>query len=179
MSDSSADKKEPWINQMALTTVIFAVCATLSTFKGGAYSTTSVINQAQASDQWSFYQAKSMKQHLFEIQVDQMKLQEMALDPRNPARQAFEDKIKQDQEQISRYAKEKKDIEAKARELESQRDEAKRHNRPFGLAVMLLQVTILLSSIAGLLKSKKIWWTALPIGLVGIFYFLDGFFVFL
>ena len=35
------DKKEPWLNLVALTTVIFAVCATLSTFKGGGFSTRS------------------------------------------------------------------------------------------------------------------------------------------
>ena len=49
------EQKEPWLNRMALATVILAVCATLSTFKGGSYSTQSVINQALASDQWSFY----------------------------------------------------------------------------------------------------------------------------
>ena len=30
------EKKEQWLNYLALTTVIFAVCATLATFKGGS-----------------------------------------------------------------------------------------------------------------------------------------------
>ena len=38
------EKKDPWLSYLALTTVIFAVCATLSTFKGGGYSTKSVIS---------------------------------------------------------------------------------------------------------------------------------------
>lgn len=38
-----------------------AVCVTLSTFKCGGYSTRSVVSQSQASDQWAFYQAKSIK----------------------------------------------------------------------------------------------------------------------
>jgi hypothetical protein len=67
------DKKEHWLNQMALATVNLAVCATLSTFKGGSYSTQSVINQTLASDQWAFYQAKSTKQHLHELQVELLK----------------------------------------------------------------------------------------------------------
>ena len=29
------DRKEPWLNYLALTTVVIAVCATLATFKGG------------------------------------------------------------------------------------------------------------------------------------------------
>jgi len=47
------EKKEPWLNYLALTTVVLAVCATLSTFKGGGYSTRSVINQSHATNQWA------------------------------------------------------------------------------------------------------------------------------
>jgi hypothetical protein len=50
-------KKTPWLNWLALTTVILALCATMATFKGGGYSTKSVLTQTQASDQWAFYQA--------------------------------------------------------------------------------------------------------------------------
>jgi len=64
---SIEDKKEPWLNYLALTTVVLAVCATLATFKGGGYSTRSVISQAQASDQWAFYQAKAMKGYQWEV----------------------------------------------------------------------------------------------------------------
>ena len=69
------DKKDPWLNWLALTTVIFAVCATLSTFKGGGYSTRSVISQAQASDQWAYYQAKSIKANLYQIQRERLQLE--------------------------------------------------------------------------------------------------------
>jgi len=55
------EKKETWLNYLALTTVILAVCATLSTFKGGGYSTRSVMSQTQASDQCAYFQAKSIK----------------------------------------------------------------------------------------------------------------------
>jgi len=47
------EKKEPWLNYLALTTVIFAVCATLSTFKGGGFSTRSVLNQSHPMQQIS------------------------------------------------------------------------------------------------------------------------------
>jgi hypothetical protein len=52
------EKKEVWLNYLALTTVVLAVCATVSTFKGGSYSTRSVLSQSQAANQWAFYQAK-------------------------------------------------------------------------------------------------------------------------
>lgn len=69
------EKKEKWINYLALTTVILAVCATLSTFKGGDYSTKSVLSQAQASNQWAFFQAKSIKGNLYEIQKEKIELE--------------------------------------------------------------------------------------------------------
>ncbi len=175
MSNPTQEKKEPWLNQMALSTIIFAVCATLSTFKGGSYSTQSVIQQALASDQWNFYQAKSMKQHLYELQTDQLKLQSAALPANHPARADFEAQIHKDEEQTARYAREKEDIRAKAQAFEAQRDEAKKHNVPFGRAVLLLQVTILLSSVAGLVKSRPVWLAALPIGVAGLACFADGF----
>ena len=173
------EKKEPWLNHMALVTVILAVCATLSTFKGGGYSTQSVINQTQASDQWAFYQAKSTKQHLHELQVVQFQLQAMTLPPNSPSIAAYAKKTEEYQAEIERYKTEKKEIEATARELEKLRDDAKLHGKPFGMAVMFLQVAILLNSIASLMKAKKIWWTAVPIGLTGLVFFANGFLLFL
>jgi len=68
------DKKEPWLNYLALTTIIFAVAATLSTFKGGGYSTRSMLSQEQASNKWSYYQSKSLKLYLYETQKDVLEL---------------------------------------------------------------------------------------------------------
>ena len=78
------EKKEPWLNYLALTTVVLAVCATLSTFKGGGYSTRSVISQAQASDQWAFFQAKSIRENMYRLQKENLVLAEDVL-PANAA----------------------------------------------------------------------------------------------
>jgi hypothetical protein len=169
-------QKEPWINRMALATVVLAVCATLSTFKGGGYSTQSIINQALASDQWAFYQARSTKRHLYELQIEQLELQSLLVPKGNSAGSAFNDRIDDYKKQVTRYTSEQKNIETKAREYESIRDEAKRRGKPFGIAVMFLQVAILLNSVAGLLKKKQIWWAAVPVGLVGVSFFANGFF---
>ncbi len=68
------EKKEPWLNYLALTTVIFAVCATLSTLKGGGFSTRSVMSQSQASDQWAYYQSKSIKGYLYDLQKEKFEM---------------------------------------------------------------------------------------------------------
>ena len=69
--------------------------------------------------------------------------------------------------------------DGKAEAFEKARDECQTHGSQFGLAVIFLQVTILLSSIAGLLKKKPVWYLSLVVGAVGILFFLDGFFLFL
>lgn len=173
------EQKEPWVNQMALATVILAVCATFSTFKSGGYSSQALISQAMASDQWSFYQAKSLKQHLHETTLDQLRLQAVSWAPGSPSADAYNKSIAKYEEQATRYEGEKKDIQKKAEALEVQRDELKRHGKPFGIAIIFLQVAILLNSIAGLLKKKPVWWLAIPVGLVGLACFADGFFSFL
>jgi cell division protein FtsB len=174
-----ADESKPnWMNWMSLATVILAVCATLSTFKGGGYSTQSVINQTLASDQWAFYQAKSTKQHLYELQVEQLRLQSLSLPANSAVAAEFNKVIEKYTAEIKRYSQEKKDIEAKAQEIEKLRDEAKLHGKPFGLAVMFLQVAILLNSIAGLMKVQKVWWASVPVGIAGLVFFADGFFAF-
>lgn len=172
------EKKEPWLSYLALSTVILAVCATLSTFKGGGYSTRSVIAQAQASDQWAFFQAKSVKENLYQIEKEKLNLQ-LSLSKDTEANEQIAKLIDSYGQKTERYEQEKKDIEAKAKDLEAQRDSAQAHGRPFGLAVIFLQVAILLSSIAGLLKRKAVWLVAMPVGLIGLLYFADGFFLFL
>ena len=171
------EKKEPWLNLLALTTIILAVCATLATFKGGGYSTRSVLSQSQASNKWSYYEAKSMKLNLYEISKDQMELEAKAAAPARAAE--LQKKVEDYAKRVARYDQEKSQIQADALDLEKRRDEAQKHSGAFGIAVIFLQISILLSSIAALLKKQPVWWLGLAVGAVGILYFINGFFLFL
>jgi hypothetical protein len=175
------EKQDAWLNYLALTTVIFAVCATLSTFKGGGFSTKSVINQAQASDEWAYYQAKSIKSYIYQVQAEKLELDLMGLQPAMAQKLAtiYTDKITDYKKKIEKYEKEKSEAQAKAKQLEGVRDEAQMHSKAFGMAVIYLQIAILLSSIAGLLKKKAVWFGGTLAGLIGLVYFADGFLVFL
>ncbi len=171
------DKKETWTNYLALTTVIFAVCATLSTFKGGGFSTRSVMSQSQASDQWAFFQAKSIKSYMYQMQKENLELKLKDL-PRGTAKEtvnSYQGKIADYTKKIDKYEQEKTEIQDKAKKLESVRDEAQKHSQAFGMAIIFLQIAILLSSIAGLLKKKPVWYAGLATGIVGLFFFANGF----
>jgi hypothetical protein len=175
------EKKEKWLNYLALSSVILAVCATMSTFKGGGYSTRTMLNQTQASDQWAFYQAKSIKQNLYEIQKENVEM-ERALQGEKvsaTASKEFQAKLDEYNQRIDKYNSEKKTIEETARKLEAKRDDALLHGQSFGMAVIFLQIAILLSSISALMKKKALWYLGMTTGVFGIMYFINGFLVFM
>jgi hypothetical protein len=172
------EKKEPWLSYLALTTVIFAVCATLSTLKGGGFSTRAVMSQSQASDQWSYFQSKSIKGYLYELQKEKLELDSRTLKA-GALRSDYEKRIAAYSEKIKKYDEEKKEIKNMAEELEARRDQSQKHSGAFGMAAMFLQIAILLSSIAALMKQKYFWFIGMGAGCFGLFYFFNGFFLFL
>lgn len=171
------EKKEKWISWVALTTVALAVCATLSTFKGGQYSTRSVMSQSQATNQWSYYQAKSIKGYIYEGQKEaveaDLKKQGDSLPP--DLKQSFQDKITAYNDKLKRYDQEKAEIFKEAKRLEEVRDQAQQHSQTFGMALIFLQIGILLSSISALLKKKPLWLLGMGVGAAGLVYFANGF----
>jgi hypothetical protein len=175
------EKKDPWLNYLALTTVLFAVCATLATLKGGGYSTKSVMSQAQASDQWAYYQSKSIKGYVYELQKEKFEMDLKTMKAATPPSLAgdYKKKIEGYGQKIKKYDEEKADIMKKAQELEALRDETQKHAGAFGMAAMFLQIAILLSSIAALMKQKYFWYLGMASGALGLVYFFNGFFLFL
>jgi hypothetical protein len=175
------EKKEPWLNYLALTTVLFAVCATLSTLKGGGFGSRAIMSQSQASDQWSYYQAKSIKGYIYDLQKEKLELELKSLKP-TASRSVvgeYQKKIDFYAEKVKTYNTEKDDIKKKAEELEARRDDAQKHSGAFGMAAMFLQIAILLSSIAALMKQKYFWFLGIAGGCIGLVYFFNGFFLFI
>jgi hypothetical protein len=174
------EPKEKWLNYLALTTVIFAVCATLSTFKGAGFSTKSVLSQTQAANQWAYYQSKSIKGYLYENQKESLELEMKARKGSMSAAAVadYQNKIDLYGQKIKRYDAEKAEISKEAKRLEKQRDDAQKHTGIFGIAVIFLQIAILLSSIAALMKKKLVWMAGAASGAVGLLYFANGFFLF-
>jgi hypothetical protein len=162
------EKRESWTKYVSLTMVCIAVLAGLATLKGGGFTTRTLkemneatFNQAEASDQWSFYQAKSIKQNLYEIELDH------ALAAAAPVPGQVE-KLKA---KIDKYEREKAEITAGAKKFEAARDTARKtaanaadHSKQMGLAITLFQVAIALGAVCLIVKKKPLWIVA---GLLG------------
>ena len=176
------EKKEKWLTYMAITTVLVAVAATLSTFKGGGFSTRSLLNQTKASDQWAFFQSKSIKSYIFDLRRENLELQVASLEKQKGNEslvKKYQGMIEDYTQKVKKYEEEKEVINKTATDFESLRDECKKHSDKFGIAVIFLQISILLSSIATLSKKKFVWICSLLLGIIGIFYFIDGFLLFI
>jgi len=73
----SDQKKENWITWLALTTAAMAVFAALTTLYIGKYSAKAILSQGQETNQWGYYQAKSIKGYLYDIQLERLELERL------------------------------------------------------------------------------------------------------
>jgi hypothetical protein len=139
------------------------------------------MSQTQASDQWAFFQSKSIKSYLYEMQKEklELELQVMGAKVPQPVVEEYWKKITDYGKKIAKYEAEKTDIQKNAKRYEQVRDDAQKHGQAFGIAVIFLQIAILLSSIAALIKKKPVWVLGMAVGIAGIFYFVNGFLLFL
>jgi hypothetical protein len=175
------EQKQNWLNFLALTTVLLAVGATVSTLNVGKFSNRSILKQTQASNQWAYYQAKSIKGYLYELQKEKLEtdLKVMVNTAPKEVLEDYKKRLASYDAKIKRYESEKDEIMKEAKKLEQERDKVALHSQSFGLAVILLQLAILLSSMATLMKKKALWITGLALGVVGVVYFADGVWLFM
>jgi len=163
--------RAPWLQWLALSTALFAVLAAIASLKSGQLANESLLRmneatlkQAQASDSWSYYQAKGIKQVTRESESDILSASRAPLDVITKAR-AEAERYKSEQEDIQKEARR---LEQEQKELADQsRRDLERHHR-FAYAVTVLQVAIGLSAIAALIERRSIWFIALVGGIAGV-----------
>jgi uncharacterized protein DUF4337 len=173
-------KKDSWSTLVAFTTALMAVLAAITTLYVGKFSSRTILLQAQESDQWNYYQAKSIKSHNFELQKELLELE--LLTQRNKitkeAAAGFEKAIVGHEDNLKRYDKEKKEIKAKAEDMGKSKETSQRRAGIFGFALIFLQIGIMLSSISVITKKKPLWFIGLGMAVIAAFYFLDGLYLF-
>ena len=137
--------------------------------------------QQQASDQWSFYQAKVIREHQYRIQKLRLEadLAERGRTMKPEARQKFEELQAKLTDEEKRYNTEKKEIEQEAKKLEQERDLYRTKDPYFDYAEVLLQIAIVMASIAILATSRPLFFFSLGLAGLGAFLTLNGFMLFL
>ena len=118
--------------------------------------------------------------YLNENQKENFEMQMLSVPKNNPELGlAYRSRIDKYKTKVKKYENEKEVIKKEAIALELARDEAQVHSKTFGEAVIFLQIAILLSSIAALVKKKYLWYIATILGIIGVILFADGFFLFI
>src|SRR6185503_3958205 len=122
--------------RVALVTAVFAVILSISSMGGNNATKEMLLAQQKSSDQWAFYQAKVMREHLYRAQKLRLEadLAEKGGALRPDAREQLEALDKKFDEEEKRYAAEKKDIEKDAKKLEGVRDKNSTRDPYFDLA---------------------------------------------
>jgi hypothetical protein len=169
------EQKETWIQLVALTATVLAVVAAIAALRAFSYSTKVQIATTQAANQWADYQSKSIKGQSYTLNRDilaAVRLQET----KNPKAQKYlNGKIKEYEDEMARFDKEKDQIKKSAEDLIKAQEGYKLKNGDFALAVILLQIAILCSAAGALIKKKITWLLGLILGGWGIYYFVMGF----
>src|SRR5258708_11900012 len=126
------EKRDAWTKYVSLSMIFLAVLAAVATQRGAGYSSAvmkqlneATFNQAEASDQWSYYQAKGIKQSVYELERER-------LAGTNPGDAKGLAALTA---RVDRYEKEKKDITVAAKALEAERDVAREAPSLAGTAI--------------------------------------------
>jgi hypothetical protein len=148
-------------------TVIAALLA-LNTYIANGYSSKVLNNTIKANDTWAFYQAKAIKQSITEARMDD------AVE-RKEFKKAEVLKAKIDRyESDPKTGEGKKELFAKARALEAERDEAKKHGPWMTFSGMGYQLGIVLLSAAILAVSMPMFWGSIGVSIVAFILMSQG-----
>ena len=161
------EKSEAWTKYVSLTIVVIAVIGAVAAQWSAKFGSQVQISQIKASDQWAYYEAKTIKQHLDEVALPQL-MHSDATDPRVAA------EVKKLTQDLSRYEVEKTNIQTKALGFEATRDHASLCGGKMSLAASLLSVSIAVASICTVTKKKPLWFVAMLMAALAAFKMVDA-----
>lgn len=169
MSGLSRSEREAKIKDKAgwVITVIAALLA-VNTYISNGFSSKVLTNTIKANDTWNFYQAKSIKQTIAENSLEIAK------------ESGKKEKAEALSKKIERYESDpttgegKKELMQRAKMLEKERDDAKKHSPWLTFAGSALQLSIVLLSAAILAVSMPLFWASIAVGSIGALLMSQG-----
>jgi hypothetical protein len=147
---------------VSLTMAILAVLVAVVSLLGHRAHTEEVVLQNRASDQWAYYQAKSIRRHTDELFADLV-----AVSATRDAGKAAELRTKY-QEEADKYRDQQKEIDAEARRIDEDTAHERRRADRYDLGEVFLEVGLVVTSIT-LLSGRRLFWRAgVVLGIVGL-----------
>lgn len=135
-----------------------------------------------ASNTWAFFQAKNIRRNDIRLAADHLELMLLAQSDVKPdARATIEAKVKSYRDTAQLYTTDPKTKEgldelfAKAKEIEADRDRALRKDPYFDFAQAMLQIAIVLASVAIIAGTDLLFFLSLGVGALGTLLMLNGY----
>jgi len=139
-----------WISWVALSTAILAVLAAIAGLLSGEHANEAMMNQIESSDQWNYYQAKSIKASVLDAKMS------LTGAPNES-----------DQSKLQRYEKEQEQIKSEAERKEAAAKSNFHKHEVFARGVTMFQIAIAIAAISALTRRRKFWIVSLVFGAVG------------
>lgn len=156
------ERKEKWSLYVALSTALMAVFAAVCGLIAGHHANEAVIEQIKSSDQWSFYQSKTIKS---DITASTVKI--ISQFSSKPA-----DSV--DIKKIQRYEKDKVELKKSAEESQKLSEVHMTKHNILARGVTLFQIAIAMAAIAILTKRKLLWSISMLLALAGLVFLIQG-----
>ena len=138
---------------------IFALLLAINAWYGGKLGSTVLNNTISANNQWSWYQAKNIREVLYTTSAVEAKI------PENKAK--FE-------AEAARMKADKEEIMEKAKKLEAERDDAKKRSPWIGYASTAYQLSIVLLSASILAVSMPLFYGSFVVAGIGMILSAQG-----
>ena len=165
------EKEDKWIKMVALTTTVIAVLTAIATMKSGGNTTKIQLLTTQEANKWSYFQAKSTKQHVTELQKDTLEIDSLL---GGSAGSLAKKKLETCKADIARYEQEKNQIKTEAEAVSSEINGLKRRSGNFGNSLLFFQIAILLSSVSVLFRIKYLWKFGLGSAVFALVYLINA-----
>jgi hypothetical protein len=176
------ESRDRFKQRAAVTIAILAMVLAICSLGGSNAGKEAVNNNVLASNYFNFFQAKNMRQTSLMLAADELEygwLNDPAIS--ESTKQAMRAKLDQYRKTVARYESEpdtregKKELMERAREYEQKRDLALKQDPYFDYAEALLQIAIVLISVA--IIAHLVWLAFLggAIGIVGVLLTINGF----
>lgn len=147
-----------WITASATTAAIIAAFAATAGALATSHLTQSTLIRIKANDDWSYYQAKSIKSAVLDLKIYSAQLSKV--EPR-----------KVDLDKMAEYFQQMTAVQSRARDLEKlSRSHLETHETYEGSAT-LFHIAIAIVAIAVVARRKEFWYLSMIVGAVGIFFF--------
>jgi len=144
-----------WISWVALSTAILAVLAAIASLLSGEHANEAMLSQIEASSQWNYYQAKSIKAAVLD------------------AKAAFTGAPNEsDQSKRARYEKEQEEIKSEAEHKQAAAKSYFHKHEVFARGVTMFQIAIAIAAISALTKKRSFWVVSLVFGAFGCVFLL-------